>query len=91
MSTLWRHKLTLNDLNWGKTVAVVDLVEVTQIIRGQILNIEIPDELSFGDFSVGRFAWKFENIRKFKNPFPTKGRQGLFDILDSVIEWQMLT
>jgi hypothetical protein len=84
-----RIGLTVNQWNPGRAVALVDLVDVIQMKEGQILMTETKDELRLGDFSVGRFAWKLEKVRRFKNPFPIRGRQGLFEIPDSVIEWQM--
>jgi len=36
-----------------------------------------PDE--WGDYSPGRFAWKFEDIDAFEEPIPAKGALGLWE------------
>lgn len=36
-------------------------------------------ELSFGDYSVGRYAWELVNIRALPEPIPAKGAQGLWE------------
>lgn len=36
-------------------------------------------ELDFGDYSNGRYALITKNLRRFKQPVPFKGAQGLFD------------
>lgn len=38
-----------------------------------------PQEIAFGDYSPGRFAWKLEMIQRFSKPEPMRGAQGLFD------------
>ena len=43
------------------------------------------DEL-FGDFSPGRFAWRLENVRAFKEPLSIRGKQGLFDVDDRIVQ-----
>jgi len=32
----------------------------------------------FGDFSRGRFAWEFANVKRFRTPIPAKGKQGFW-------------
>jgi hypothetical protein len=58
----------------GVVVAVVELWDIvpTEEIRGSLS----PLELQFGDYSDGRYAWRFRNIRPTK-PLKLKGAQGL--------------
>ncbi len=78
---------TLRDLPLGALVCVVDLVDV--VPTGPTLfsdAIRIPPlELPFGNYAPGRFAWMTENLRRFKEPIPWKGRQQLFDVPDVVV------
>lgn len=37
------------------------------------------EELLFGDFSYGRFAWQFTNIKVLDVPVVASGKQGLWD------------
>jgi len=36
-------------------------------------------ELSFGDYTPGRFAWNLWNVRMLPEPVPAKGRLGLWE------------
>lgn len=36
----------------------------------------VEPELSFGDYSIGRYAWKLENPRELVTPIPYKAQQG---------------
>jgi hypothetical protein len=38
------------------------------------------DELLFGDFSPGRFAWELTDVKMLKEPVPARGRQGLWTL-----------
>lgn len=65
-----------SDLPLGVVVAVVDLVDViaTNAFRQRIT----PDEAAFGDYSDGRYAWRFENVRRLRDPIGARGFQGLW-------------
>ena len=39
----------------------------------------IDDQLPFGDFAPGRFAWLLTDIEPLPEPVPAKGRQGLWE------------
>jgi hypothetical protein len=36
-------------------------------------------ELSFGDYTIGRYAWKLTDIRALPEPIPARGMPGLWD------------
>jgi hypothetical protein len=38
-----------------------------------------PQELLFGDWTPGRYAWEFANMRMLATPIPEKGKQGLWN------------
>lgn len=38
-----------------------------------------PAEVSWGDFTPGRFCWEVQKFYTFEKPIPCIGRQGLFD------------
>ena len=46
-----------------------------------------PDEpeLSFGDYTPGRWAWLFENPVWFETPIPYRGQRGLFEVPDEFV------
>ena len=37
------------------------------------------NELIFGDWTPGRFAWQLANVKMLPEPMPARGRQGLWD------------
>ena len=41
----------------------------------------------FGDFSDGRFMWGLEGVRRFREPIPAKGMQGLWT-WDAPDDWE---
>lgn len=44
----------------------------------------LSDQLPFGDFTPGRFAWMLDNVRLI-DPVPMKGAQGLRDLPEGVV------
>lgn len=42
-------------------------------------------ERQLGDFSLGRYGWVIEYVEMFKNPIPFKGKQGFFEVPDSLL------
>lgn len=40
---------------------------------------DVTDQLPFGDFTPGRYAWLLDNVVALDEPNPTKGRQGLWN------------
>jgi hypothetical protein len=55
-------------------------------LAGPFLNFgsygeSLPDEpeLSFGDYTIGRYAWLLTNVRALPEPIPAKGQLGLWE------------
>ena len=46
---------------------------------------DVSDQLPFGDFTPGRFAWLLDNVRPI-DPVPMKGAQGLRDLPADILE-----
>ena len=65
------------DLPIGALVATCNLVDVIHIVAG----VEIPlgGEWYFGDYSIGRYMWKLENVVRLIEPIPAKGSLGLWE------------
>jgi hypothetical protein len=63
-------------LHFGKAVCLVDLVacEPTRQRSARFT----AEEMVFGDYGPGRYAWVTENLRVFE-PFDVTGKQGLFE------------
>lgn len=41
--------------------------------------VNLKDEIMFGNFTKGRFAWELANVQIFDSPIPARGKQGLWD------------
>ena len=67
---------------FGKIIAVVDVIACEKITSS---NRPTGNELAFGDYTKGRFMWITDNLRKLKEPIPFKGKQGFFEIPDSLV------
>ena len=70
--------VSIDHLPFGAALGIVDLVDC---IRTDDLTLgQIGTDKPFGDFSLGRYAWKLENVRPFDKPIQVKGKQGFINI-----------
>ena len=69
-------------LHHGKAVALVRLVDVQTSTEFALFSKRqsTEQELKWGDYSPGRYAWITEPISLDFNPFPVIGRQGVFKV-----------
>jgi hypothetical protein len=72
-----------SDLPFGKLLCIVDLVDC--LPTEKLTLGEIGSERHFGDFSLGRYAWKLENVGLLPEPVPMKGARGLFEVPANLI------
>ena len=63
----------------GCAIAICDLVDCIEMTPKFIAQ-QSQTELLCGDWQVGRYAWKLENIQPITEPFAVKGKQGLFNV-----------
>ena len=70
-----------NEINFpcGKAIAICDLVDCIPI-TSSFIQEQSEKEINSGDWEVGHYAWKLENIQPITEPFAVKGKQGLFNI-----------
>jgi hypothetical protein len=74
---------------FGMVVATANLVDCLQIkeIHGRIWAVNLNgssihiqgNELEFGDYTPGRYAWILEDIQELPEPIPARGAQGLWN------------
>jgi len=68
----------------GAIVAVVQLHDIGRIVRradGAVIVKRQPvegDELAFGDYTAGRFGWRFTNIWRLSEPVQCRGALGVW-------------
>lgn len=65
-------------LPFGCAIAIVNLSDCIKMTN-EFIKQQSKCERDCGDWQVGRFAWKFEDIRPVEN-IPITGKQGLFDV-----------
>lgn len=70
--------ISIEHLLLGVALCTVDLVDCRK--TDDLTQKEIGADKPFGDFSLGRYAWKLENVKMFDKPFPVKGQQGFFNV-----------
>lgn len=75
------------DLPFGQAIALVYLEECISttklaelFAKGQFNRFRTTNELHYGNYEPGRYAFKLSIIRPIKDPFPVTGRQGLFEV-----------
>ena len=85
----------------GAFVAIADIAEVWQIIRGDNEahlitrtrgnepmkhRVITGDELLFGDYRDGRYAWELQNVRPIPTTIYCRGNQRLWEAPESVVK-----
>lgn len=82
------NKIQYN-FNFGNIVAICDLINCLQmkefyedyVILENGMKI-IGNELIFGDYTPGRYAWILDNIQLLRKPIEVKGHLGLWNYND---------
>jgi hypothetical protein len=64
------------DCPYSAVVAIAELTDVI-LMTEEFINQQCPTELRCGDWKIGRYAFKLENIRAI-SPIPAVGKQGLW-------------
>ena len=68
----------LEELPTGCILATAALTCCTKIDEAFLHTLR-PEEWFLGDFTPGRFAWSFSDMRPLAVPIPARGRQGLWN------------
>ncbi len=82
------------ELEYGKVIAIAEVVDCSEMISCTLDNVnnghklikvtlkngqEITgNELAFGDYTLGRYAWELANVRRIE-PIPAKGLQRIWN------------
>ena len=69
----------------GCAIAICDLTDCVEMTP-EFIAQQSQTEILCGDWQVGRYAWKLENIQPLDKPFAVKGKQGLFNIPSTNLE-----
>ena len=65
------------DFPLGKVLAVCRIASCKRITLASDLTTVDPQELAFGDYTAGRYAWALRDVRAIP-PVPATGKQGLW-------------
>jgi hypothetical protein len=61
--------------------AIVAVARVSGVRATDEVALEVGAlERLYGDYSPGRFAWRLEDVRPLREPYPLRGRQGLSNL-----------
>lgn len=71
-------RLPKGGLPVGSIICVVDLVDIITTMEAELLLS--PIEKLYGDYRIGRYAWKLTNVRVLAKPIPYRGRQRLYEV-----------
>lgn len=72
-------KYKITELSLGKIVAVADLTDCYPITEA-LISRQTRTEIELGNWQVGNFAWKLENVIIPKQCFRIKGKQGIWNL-----------
>lgn len=67
---------------FGAVVALVRLVGICRITNAGIEGFQpqpAANEIAFGDYTPGRYAWLLADVRPLAEPIPAKGALGLWE------------
>jgi hypothetical protein len=72
----------------GCLIGLIDIVDClpTSDAMFQSEAFRESTDFAFGDYDAGRFAWRLQNPRLFREPIPYTGQQGWFSVSNDVIE-----
>jgi len=82
---------SFDKLPYGSIIAVADLVNCLKIVsRVKVSGNQFfarleneqeitRNELYFGNYEVGRYAWQLENVHRLADPIPAKGMQRIWN------------
>jgi hypothetical protein len=76
-----------SDFLRGCAIAVCDLVDCVEM-TAEFIGQQSQTEILCGDWQIGRYAWKLENIQPITEPFAVKGKQGLFNVSVDIFQSQ---
>lgn len=81
LESLQRAGFPLTDCPRGVILGTARLVDCRRV---EDVRFPLVRDILAGDFSDGRYAWRFEGHVLFAAPIPYRGAQGFFDIPDAL-------
>ncbi|HNY25379.1 MAG TPA: ASCH domain-containing protein [Alphaproteobacteria bacterium] len=72
-------KYGILELPLGQVLLICDLEDCI-LMTPEFINSQPQTEKDFGDWCVGRYAWKLSNIQVLTQPLSISGHQGLWNL-----------
>ena len=82
-SALQAKGFTVGNMPLGGIVAVVKIVDIVR--TESVVHSLSKQEIAFGNYASGRYAWRLELVKCLEKPIPMNGSQGFFDVADDLI------
>lgn len=73
-----------NEMPLGCLLGTVDIIGCHRVESSLIERLS-DQELAFGNYEIGRYAWELRNPVAFEKPIPWKGMQGFFEVPDEIV------
>lgn len=83
--TIWDRKQKTSDLPLGCGLGIVDMVDCQRMDQ-PLLHSLSAQELAFGEWCYGRYAWDFSIPLRWPTPIPMRGFQRLWDWPDTPVD-----
>lgn len=77
------EKYGITEVPLSGFLAVVELVDCIRMTE-EFIARQSPQEIEWGDWQPGRWAWKFENLMRLETPIAAKGYQQIWNIDQNV-------
>lgn len=82
------ERFSFETLDWpfGKIIAVGRLISCVPTMQMRIFGPQAlsRQEIAFGNYAAGRFAWIFKDIYRLKVPIPARGALGLWTVPEDI-------
>lgn len=75
---LLADRYNITNLSFGKIILIADLTDCI-LITEDFIKTQPQSELDLGNWCVGNYAWKLENIQILTQPQKASGKQGLWN------------
>lgn len=77
-SFMFDHHMNRSEMAFGAAICVVTLADCIRMTPEFIARTP-RQELIWGDWQPGRYAWKVQLVKVFDEPISLRGQQGLWD------------
>lgn len=74
-----KYNIPQHELMFGRPILICELVDCIKI-DAEFSQMQSQSELDFGDWRIGRYAWKLKIIKILDNQPEIRGQQGLWNI-----------